>query len=277
MAAIAYAGHIHFNPRSPCGERRGGCGLTRNGWSFQSTLPVWGATTIKATSLDYLSISIHAPRVGSDLLVVGDGARVLAISIHAPRVGSDQLVFSIACRAHDFNPRSPCGERRSEGANIGTCKISIHAPRVGSDLKRVLWPQTNVYFNPRSPCGERLSVYVRVIRAVGFQSTLPVWGATSGERGRLDGASISIHAPRVGSDWLKTEVCPKVTLFQSTLPVWGATAPSAPSCPGARYFNPRSPCGERHFLGHKAPFAGRFQSTLPVWGATSDNRGAPPF
>ena len=54
-----------FNPRSPCGERQ----LGDNGMSvpvgFQSTLPVWGATGVRA-ALAVQEISIHAPRVGSD-------------------------------------------------------------------------------------------------------------------------------------------------------------------------------------------------------------------
>ena len=55
-------------------------------------------------------ISIHAPRVGSD---IGDGilGLVCRISIHAPRVGSD-------CVDEDGQLEPP---------------ISIHAPRVGSD------------------------------------------------------------------------------------------------------------------------------------------------
>ena len=36
---------------------------------------------------------------------------------------------------------------------------------------------------------------------VGFQSTLPVWGATPGQiEASFTSISISIHAPRVGSD-----------------------------------------------------------------------------
>ena len=59
---------LHFNPRSPHGERRGWTGsLRRSGGE----------------------ISIHAPRTGSD----GNHARNNAykeISIHAPRTGSDR-------------------------------------------------------------------------------------------------------------------------------------------------------------------------------------------
>ena len=57
--------------------------------------------------------------------------------------------------------------------------ISIHAPRVGSDVCKF---------------GEDYALST-------FQSTLPVWGATSIKV--VDGEPklvISIHAPRVGSD-----------------------------------------------------------------------------
>ena len=79
-----------------------------------------------------------------------------------------------------------------------------------------------------------------------FQSTLPVWGATQEKhlfRIRVD---ISIHAPRVGSDFL--------TRSRST---------------AAFYFNPRSPCGERLQQAMKAAVLSIYQSTLPVWGATA--------
>ena len=148
----------YFNPRSPCGERPGG------------RLPV---------RQHDVGISIHAPRVGSDLHHGGAGERAM-ISIHAPRVGSDD-------HAHAPGKHHPA--------------ISIHAPRVGSDA----------------------GAMTAVMERAKFQSTLPVWGATegggnAGEDGSdfnprspcgerltvgscMSGlASISIHAPRVGSD-----------------------------------------------------------------------------
>ena len=125
---------LHFNPRSPCGERPVPCRLpiawvqisihaphagsdllpsscmgdTR---SFQSTLPMRGATTARATTRQLrqhfnprspcgerhrghpvrrrgIQISIHAPHAGSDLQI----RRMLhspRISIHAPHAGSD--------------------------------------------------------------------------------------------------------------------------------------------------------------------------------------------
>ena len=122
-------------------------------------------------------------------------------------------------------------------------------------------------FNPRSPCGER-HVYDRSTRTrVEFQSTLPVWGATQGIRIACLVVSISIHAPRVGSDssatlerlypyvfqstlpvWGATDLKPRAWIteqFQSTLPVWGATGLRGRSGAEIKNFNPRSPCGER--------------------------------
>ena len=56
-----------------------------------------------------------------------------------------------------------------------------------------------------------------------FQSTRPVWGATAAGLKQADLAAISIHAPRVGRDWMRYGFAPEPALFQSTRPVWGAT------------------------------------------------------
>ena len=58
----------YFNPRSPCGERPKGGRWRECCWIFQSTLPVWGATNVGYLIPFYVDISIHAPRVGSDLI-----------------------------------------------------------------------------------------------------------------------------------------------------------------------------------------------------------------
>ena len=56
----------YFNPRSPCGERHSALPMSTSAISFQSTLPVWGATQLAGNADAILGISIHAPRVGSD-------------------------------------------------------------------------------------------------------------------------------------------------------------------------------------------------------------------
>ena len=123
----------HFNPRSPCGERHDSIALPSATGTFQSTLPVRGATLS-------LGLSTHG----------------LAISIHAPRAGSDQRRWVYLGQHTNFNPRSPCGERRR-----------ICTTRFCRDN-----------FNPRSPCGERQCWRAQLDREGRFQSTLPVRGAT---------------------------------------------------------------------------------------------------
>ena len=161
---------------------------------------------------------------GATEIVIGNDC-ASAISIHAPRVGSDCKAELLPSCRHNFNPRSPCGERPSSTGNPApTVAISIHAPRVGSDRCYVRhFPLSVHYFNPRSPCGERHFNPRSPCGERRFQSTLPVWGATITSSIWFSPAQlISIHAPRVGSD---------VTVHLRV----GAL----------RYFNPRSPCGER--------------------------------
>ena len=169
---------------------------------FQSTLPVWGATSGDPCGPAAFPISIHAPRVGSDSAGHPERrTRCKSISIHAPRVGSDDLPTLNMFRPGYFNPRSPCGERHVVGAMVELQKIfqstlpvwgatyapqigkdgsyiSIHAPRVGSDRARIAPPLRPFDFNPRSPCGERRPSAETDSRRGRFQSTLPVWGAT---------------------------------------------------------------------------------------------------
>ena len=212
-----------FNPRSPCGERLGNLIRTASGFLFQSTLPVWGATGLHEAVLDGTVISIHAPRVGSDLPATCDLADAV-ISIHAPRVGSDGRFRSAGPPGRAFQSTLPVWG--ATGLVIRGAKgeiISIHAPRVGSDYYRYMAQCQKCDFNPRSPCGERHC-------GMTFVFDLP---------------NISIHAPRVGSDRRRNpffhqsaDFNPRspcgerlpgaavqlyISEFQSTLPVWGAT------------------------------------------------------
>ena len=56
---------------------------------FLSTLPARGATSCGPALTTTHSISIHAPREGSDK-VLSDNPGLVNISIHAPREGSDE-------------------------------------------------------------------------------------------------------------------------------------------------------------------------------------------
>ena len=169
---------MHFNPRSPHGERH---------------------LALIHSDREKL-ISIHAPRTGSDSswgsicaatghfnprsphgerptpkggrqiflafqsTLPARGATVIAtafafapnISIHAPRTGSDMRRPAWRTCQSYFNPRSPHGERRE------------------TYTRR----KSRLYFNPRSPHGERAPLQIRNAAAKIFQSTLPARGAT---------------------------------------------------------------------------------------------------
>ena len=125
---------------------------------FLSTLPVRGATQRAARRSQNQTISIHAPREGSDLQQRDAEQTVRLISIHAPREGSDW------CRLHKYTTLFPISIHAPREGSDATLRylaeqqgfISIHAPREGSDCDRF-----------SGPC-----IPLR------FLSTLPVRGAT---------------------------------------------------------------------------------------------------
>ena len=169
------------------------------------------------------------------------------ISIHAPRVGSDAPEVTRAEREPIFQSTLPVwGATASFLGSQLLEMISIHAPRVGSDRDDSITFTRDKNFNPRSPCGERPGQSPRSCRSWQFQSTLPVWGATT----------------------ITAKVFGLLKPFQSTLPVWGATSYVEALGRILRYFNPRSPCGERRDSCPLPCCTVTFQSTLPVWGAT---------
>ena len=263
-----------FNPRPPCGGRPAPGIASSFSFRFQSTPPVWGATS-SSPLMSFMVLFQSTPPVwGATAAVAAVGHLPEAISIHAPRVGGDSKlsmvpncspifqstppVWGATCpdaaevrRPRHFNPRPPCGGRRTWA----------------------LRPQMPCYFNPRPPCGGRpehgtspelltiisihaprvggdpVTAFFRVWSWL-FQSTPPVWGATPGypeqRRSHLyfnprppcggrhnkdltEGFlyRISIHAPRVGGD------------RSTSPPPWARSN-----------FNPRPPCGGRRAPGH---------------------------
>ena len=167
---------------------------------FQSTHPSWGATKISMLNRCSVSISIHAPIVGCDL-----------------------LVLRLPIRHIDFNPRTHRGVRPTVITMLRSFNfISIHAPIVGCDLLLLLFLSLDMYFNPRTHRGVRLQCIhllepynyfnprthrgVRLIHysislsSMRFQSTHPSWGATEMMYLKRESYVISIHAPIVGCD-----------------------------------------------------------------------------
>ena len=171
-----------FHPRAPCGARR-----------------VLG-DVLEGTA----GVSIHAPHAGRDS---HDGQRHAAVdvSIHAPHAGRDpcrdntvrsEIGFNprAPCGARHsiclysrcstgFNPRAPCGARPSPLIRPSPCwRVSIHAPHAGRDLHTYCRVCDLIRFNPRAPCGARPKRARAHLRALSFQSTRPMRGATNGVR-----------------------------------------------------------------------------------------------
>ena len=80
--------------------------------------------------------------------------------------------------------------------------ISIHAPREGSDLDNIKQEQGSIISIHAPREGSDGNHVIAFIERQGFQSTLPVKGATVFLPVLSDVAKISIHAPREGSDGL---------------------------------------------------------------------------
>ena len=100
---------------------------------FQSTLPGWGATIAGACDGDRQRFQSTLPGWGATKAIMAGFAQGL-ISIHAPRMGSDLGHHGPLHQQPNFNPRSPDGERPCVlRALCRVLEISIHAPRMGSD------------------------------------------------------------------------------------------------------------------------------------------------
>ncbi len=79
---------IYFNPRAPCGARRGTGRVKSPKKKFQSTRPVWGATWIYNNQYGIKVFQSTRPVWGAT--EYGEiGYEQEMISIHAPRVGRD--------------------------------------------------------------------------------------------------------------------------------------------------------------------------------------------
>ena len=194
---------------------------------------------------------------------------VWTISIHAPRTGSDIANSRNVLLPFHFNPRSPHGERRGERAETQMdSAISIHAPRTGSDDYQLPLSCLRRYFNPRSPHGERRNLTLSASVRRKFQSTLPARGATLRRLKRLGQVVISIHAPRTGSDGESYETKHEVKHISIHAPRTGSDRYGVSSLMVKIHFNPRSPHGERHITSASGKSPKIFQSTLPARGAT---------
>ena len=159
----------------------------------QQKMPIW--------------ISIHAPLTGSDRRTPFYCWPTGYFNPRSP-YGERPKRRKKTMNENNFNPRSPYGERQglvvfhlapplfqstlplrgATRASMPTSSptgISIHAPLTGSDDGAGAGNQRDGDFNPRSPYGERHNLLIWTFRTWGFQSTLPLRGATREKQERL--------------------------------------------------------------------------------------------
>ena len=129
--------------------------------------------------------------------------------------------------------------------------------------------RANNLFQSTHPVWDATTGEIGCLPQSAFQSTHPVWDATSKRRFDYPRIVISIHASRMGCDpCLQSQMVhtKAISIHASRMGCdlgWASA--------GARiitYFNPRIPYGMRPLHEAAKQILGAFQSTHPVWDAT---------
>ena len=169
---------VCFNPRAPCGARRGALFFRPRPRAFQPTRPVRGATCTFFPAARLCRFQPTRPVRGATVLEEKDPKRE-SVSTHAPRAGRDS--------------GRKCAGRFGE--------VSTHAPRAGRDHRNRLPCDSGKGFNPRAPCGARLDP--QNMPKMGRVSThAPRAGRDRPPVVTVADAWVSTHAPRAGRDCL---------------------------------------------------------------------------
>ena len=220
----AAAAPLHFYPHSPRGERPEYLAHT---WvkspKFLSTLPARGATASRCNLRGRITISIHTPREGSDLVLPLEQLPDANFYPHSPR-GERPINKQVYSILYSFLSTLPA--RGATGVTVvdyrGAVKFLSTLPARGAT-------------------GERRSGLQRRQ----FLSTLPARGATRHRRGRRAYLRISIHTPREGSDHSRCLHYRRRSYFYPHSPRGERRARGPRCCVPAAYFYPHSPRGER--------------------------------
>ena len=131
----AHKEEVHFNPRSPHGERRRRGRADAHHKAISTHAPRTGSDCKRAVPCQHGSISTHAPRTGSDPKPLRKSQGCIQFQPTLPARGATSTATIRKTYQRYFNPRSPHGERLARGLNQSGRR----------------------YFNPRSPHGERPS------------------------------------------------------------------------------------------------------------------------
>ena len=146
---------------------------------FQSTLPAWGATCGWECGRGYSNISIHAPRMGSDITGGGNGVYTDTFQSTLPAWGATVKHYPDVYNYDNFNPRSPHGERPKRSRILDERELfQSTLPAWGATL-RISVSRLSLIFQSTLPAWGATSLLRSLGRSFRFQSTLPAWGATA--------------------------------------------------------------------------------------------------
>ena len=112
----------------------------------------------------------------SDIHAVA-GTLQTPISIHALRKESDPGTLRLTKRSKNFNPHSPCGERRQLLENAGVPNaISIHTPLAGSDVASCNATKVGDKISIHTPlAGSDLYAYEPIHAGKGWKNAIVTW------------------------------------------------------------------------------------------------------
>ena len=130
-----------------------------------------------------------------DLLAV-----VEEVSIHAPRVGRDTTIDTLSLEGIVSIHAPRVGRDIWAKQGMRRPNVSIHAPRVGRDQCKPCILAEPQEFQSTRPVWGATTAMTPLETAKLFQSTRPVWGATEAAHVDKLVLIVSIHAPRVGRD-----------------------------------------------------------------------------
>ena len=170
----------NFYPRSPRGERR--CGDPAPPAQTEDFYPRSPrGERLTGQLLDYYPTHFYprSPRGERLRLLCNFSPGYRFLSTLPARGATRRRRWNIRHPCRDFYPRSPRGERRSATTSMAA---------------------SSLFLSTLPARGATLHSFGRVILKVIFLSTLPARGATEFARTMENVRSISIHAPREGSD-----------------------------------------------------------------------------
>ena len=169
---------MHFNPRSPWGERHTVLLATYTTIQFQSTLSVRRATywRPKSRKCKEFQSTLSVRRATGDLKLLVRLVKKFQSTLSVRRATNPALSLVVFAG------------------------ISIHALREESDQSKKASARLYWHFNPRSPWGERHISPPAYLDRAQFQSTLSVRRATYIDFATYLYINISIHALREESD-----------------------------------------------------------------------------